>query len=277
LYCDSNIQMAERGAASGHSHASTLSPTELQRIRAREAQVYRGAAAIFTISEELRRSFIDDFGVDASRVRTVHAGPNFDVRSMVTNQTTRAKAAGAPPTVLFVGRQFERKGGDVLLSAFATVRERIPLARLLVVGPSHLTDVPPGVECLGFLDKDDERDRDRLLSAYACADVFCLPTRFEPFGIVFLEAMYFGLPCVGTNAWAVPEMITDGVTGFLVPIDDPRELADRLTRLLLDDRLARGMGSAGRERAASYFSWSAVVDRMMQSISVSAATAEVAF
>jgi glycosyltransferase involved in cell wall biosynthesis len=94
--------------------------------------------------------------------------------------------------------------------------------------------------------------------------VFCLPTRFEPFGIAFIEAMYFGLPCVGTDAWAVPEMIVDGKTGFTIPIDDLDALTDRLLRLLGDRALARRMGRAGRGRAERHFTWEGTVQRMMQ-------------
>jgi len=105
-----------------------------------------------------------------------------------------------------------------------------------------------------------------LADAYGSADVFCLPTRFEPFGIAFIEAMYFALPCVGTNAWAVPEMITDGETGFTVPIDDVDALTDRLHLLLGDRQLARRMGTAGCERARRHFTWGRVVQRMMETI-----------
>jgi glycosyltransferase involved in cell wall biosynthesis len=266
LYCDSNISMAEHGAATGYSEASPLTRRELAQIRAREARVYAGASTIFTISERLRSSFIDDFGLPASRVCAVHAGPNFDVREIATRRLTKVEQGTRPPTILFVGAQFTRKGGDTLLAAFRTVRERVPSARLVVIGPERLATEAAGVTCLGFLDKNRTDHRAALLAAYASADVFCLPTRFEPFGIVFLEAMYFGLPCVGTNAWAVPEMIIDGATGYTVPVDDATLLADRLVRLLNDPALARRLGDAGRRRAESHFTWTAVVERMMRAI-----------
>jgi glycosyltransferase involved in cell wall biosynthesis len=92
--------------------------------------------------------------------------------------------------------------------------------------------------------------------------VFCLPTRFEPFGIAFLEAMHWGLPCVGTDTGAVAEMIVDGDTGYAVPPDDVDALERSLCRLLRDRQLARRMGNAGRARVLSHFTWPAVVDRM---------------
>ena len=264
LCCDSNIRMAEHGAPWGYSDAVTLTRAELARVRERELSVYRNAAGIFTLSERLRRSFVEDLGLSPRRVHAMLAGPNLDVTRIPT--TFPRGASDHAPTILFVGRQFNRKGGDVLIEAFTRVRERIPDARLLIAGPASLVVREPGITVLGDLNKNEPAGWAAMVDAYGSADVFCLPTRFEPFGIAFIEAMYFGLPCIGTNAWAVPEMITDGETGFTVPIDDVDALADRLLRLLGDPALARRMGESGRLRARQHFTWERVVERMMHII-----------
>jgi glycosyltransferase involved in cell wall biosynthesis len=263
LCCDSNIRMAEHGAPWGYSDAVALTRGELDLVRKRELSVYRHAAGIFTLSERLRRSFIEDLGLPPGRVHAMFAGPNFDVARIPA--TLPRDHAEHRPTILFVGRQFHRKGGDLLLEAFRRVREQLPDAHLLVAGPpqpSFGSSLPPGVTALGNLDKNTPAGWSALADAYGSADVFCLPTRFEPFGIAFIEAMYFGLPCIGTNAWAVPEMILDGETGFTVPIDDVAALTDRLLRLLRDRALARRMGEAGRTRAREFFTWNRVVQRI---------------
>jgi glycosyltransferase involved in cell wall biosynthesis len=259
VFCDSNIRMAQEGIAHGVSDAAWLRPAELEAIREREARVYRDACLVFTISEYLRRSFVEDFGLGADRVCTVGAGPNLDVSRI---PALRAAPRDGAPTVLFVGRQFERKGGSVLLEAFRTVRARVPGARLVIVGPPTRPPLEPGVEWLGSLDKNRPEEWARLVAAYQDADVFCLPSLFEPFGIVLLEAMLFGLPCVGTADWAIPEMIADGVTGHTVPRGSTAALADRLGRLLADRASAHRMGLAGRRRAEERFSWSTVAARM---------------
>ena len=262
LYCDSNIRMAEHGAKSGFSDAVSLSARELEQVARRELEVYRRATGIFTLSERLRRSFIEDFGLAESRVHAVHAGPNFDV-TRIPRAPTRDDPDHAP-TILFVGRQFHRKGGDLLVQAFRRVRERLPHARLLIAGPPSSPTEAPGTRFLGDLNKNDPAGWAALVAAYRSADVFCLPTRFEPFGIAFIEAMCFGLPCVGTAAWAVPEMVVDGETGFTIPVDDVDALTDRLVRLLSEPVLARNMGRAGRLRAERHFTWPRVVERMTQ-------------
>lgn len=258
LYCDSNIQTSLEGAKFGVSDTAWLRSSEFEAIRRRETEVYRNASVILTISEFLRRSFIEHFGVPAERVVTVGAGPNLDL-SRVPGPRTAPRTG--PPTVLFVGKQFERKGGTHLLAAFRLVRERRPDARLVIIGPTSPPEAEPGVEWLGNLNKNDPEQWARLVSAYGDADVFCLPSLFEPFGIVILEAMFFGLPCVGTDAWAIPEMIANGETGYTVPRADAAALSHRLIELLADPGLAHRMGSAGRRRAEAQFSWPAVAAR----------------
>jgi glycosyltransferase involved in cell wall biosynthesis len=264
LCCDSNIGVAQQAHATGVSDAAALTPEDVERIASRERDVYRGAAAIFPLSERLRRSFIDDFGISGHRVTTIYAGPNLEL------DFVQAAAAGPrtenAPTVLFVGRQFYRKGADVLIDAFRQVRARLPNARLLIAGLPADAIAEPGIVSLGDLNKNSPEGAAALAAAYRSADVFALPTRFEPFGIAFVEAMHFGLPCIGPRAWAVPEIIADGETGFTVAVDDVNALTGALQHLLTNTTLARRMGEAGRERARSLFTWPKAVGRMLDAM-----------
>jgi glycosyltransferase involved in cell wall biosynthesis len=253
LYCDSNVAMSR---ADPFAWAASLSPAELEGAEQRERRVCEAAAAVFTFSEVARRSFIEDLHLPPEKVVTAGVGPNFDASEIRPH--ARPRHGGAAPTVLFVGREFSRKGGDVLLRAFRRVRARVPQARLLVAGPEVWTEEEPGVTFLGHLPKRDPESRRRLRQAYEEADVFCLPTRYEPFGIVFLEAMYYGLPVVATRVWAVTEIVEDGTTGFTVARDDEADLAERILVLLQDPALAQRMGEAGRARAESRYNWTAV-------------------
>ena len=262
IYCDGNIAMANDGADTGYSDAAYLTPVEIQEIRQREQEVYRRAGLIFTMSHRLRRSFIQDFEVPRERLATVHCGPNVEVEELPPPE---ARSPEDPPSVLFVGRDFHRKGGDLLLEAFAQVRRSVPEARLTIVGPGPVaagTTLPDWVEVTGFLDRNTPEGRRSMDAAYRKATIFCLPTRFEPFGTSFVEAMLYGLPCVGPDAWAVPEIIVPDQTGLLVPPEDPEALAQALVSLLLDRPRASRMGSAGRARVQAEFSWEAIIQRM---------------
>jgi glycosyltransferase involved in cell wall biosynthesis len=261
LFCDSNIELSRSGIA-GFSEASVLSAGEIAEIRAREARVYARSALLFTMSEMLRRSFMSAFGIRGERLVTVHCGPNLDPDAVPARPDPRT----GPPTVLFVGRDPVRKGADLLLSAFASVRARIPDARLLLVGPPRNGTDQPGVEYTGYLDRDTAAGRAAMEAAYARAGVFCLPTRFDPFGTSFVEAMVHGIPCVGPDAWAVPEIIEHERTGLLVPPGDPRAIADALVRLLQDHGLRARLGAAARARAIERFAWPVLIERMERAL-----------
>jgi glycosyltransferase involved in cell wall biosynthesis len=136
----------------------------------------------------------------------------------------------------------------------------------VIAGPPADLSTEPGVVSLGNLDKQCPEDWQRLLAAYESADVFALPTRFEPFGIAFVEAMHFGLPCIGPDAWAVPEIIADGETGFTVPPDNVEALTERLLDLLRNPALARRLGEAAQQRARGLFTWQHAAARLTGTI-----------
>jgi alpha-maltose-1-phosphate synthase len=267
LYCDSHIELSRTGARAGYSEAAELTTAEIDEIRRREADVYARADRIFTMSDMLRESFIMDFGLSPQRLVTVHCAPNveFPEETLDTGHAAGriARTEARTPTVLFVGRDFSRKGGDLLLSAFERVRSRVPDGRILIVGSEPPGTWPEWVHFTGYLDRDTPEGYAAMDRAYRDSTVFCLPTRFEPFGTSFVEAMGYALPCVGPRAWAIPEIIVDGETGFIVPPEDPAALADALLRLLLDRELAERMGREGRSRAVQHFTWPRIIDRML--------------
>lgn len=264
LYCDSNIELSRSGSATGCSEASLLTDTELTAVRQREAGVYASAGVIFTMSDMLRQSFIRDFHLHPDRLVTVHCAPNVPFPDLLSETVD-----DAPPTVLFVGRDFGRKGGALLLEAFSQVRRRVPSARVRFVGcaDSAPEGSPPWAEFFGFQSRDTAEGRKAMHGLYRSASVFCLPTKFEPFGTSFVEAMGYGLPCVGPDAWAVPEIIADGETGYLVPPDDVPALANALGRLLENHEMVARMGRAGRARALELFTWPRIAMRMSEVLS----------
>jgi alpha-maltose-1-phosphate synthase len=259
LFCDGNIEVSWQARHIGNNDAAVLDRSEVDAIRQREEKVYHRAAKIMTFSERLRESFIEDFGISRADVTTVYAGPNFETDKV---DQRPPRGPNAVPTILFVGRQFARKGGDLLLRAFRLVRESIPNARLVIVGPSTPIEAE-GVDFRGLINKQDPEGERLLLTLYHDADVFCMPSRYEGFAISFLEAMLFGLPCVSTRPpWSPPEMILDGETGYLVESEDAEALASRLVQLLSDRDEAQRMGEKGRERVLANFTWPAVGKRI---------------
>jgi glycosyltransferase involved in cell wall biosynthesis len=217
-----------------------------------EQTTCRAARYVFAMSDFVRDALVDDYGCDPERVIRVGVGTNSMVRSLQGKRYDTQVA-------LFVGIHFERKGGDVLLRAWEMVRKRLPEAELWVVGPKHRPPAAqqPGVRWHGFIS-----DRQQLADMYRRATVFVLPSLFEPYGLVFLEAMGHGLPCIGTERGGIREAIDDGIDGLLVPAGEPEPLADALTSLLGDPEQATAMGSRGHMKVLKEHTWDRVVDRM---------------
>jgi len=201
---------------------------------ARERETYQRAMAIATFSALVRQSLIDDYGVDDSVVQVVGAGAN-----IVPKAEPRHDDDGR--TLVFVGKDgWRRKGGPVLLRAFAILRRSRPDLRLLIAGPTEAIEVAPGVTNLGLVPLEAV---ERLLCE---ATLFVLPTLREPFGIAFLDAMLCKVPCVGTQVGAVPEILGDA--GICVAPADAEALAAAISALLDDPARRAAMGEAGRRR-----------------------------
>ncbi|HET7824246.1 MAG TPA: glycosyltransferase family 4 protein [Anaeromyxobacter sp.] len=218
--------------------------------RAREQAVYRGAARIFTMSDFVKGSLVADYGVEPGRVHVVGAGPNVQPRP-------GDLAAPREKAILFVGRRFVPKGGPTLLDAFALVRRDHPDARLWIVSSSAPARLPEGATFHGVLGPAG------LRQLYARASVFALPTLREAFGIALVEAMTFGLPVVASRVEAIPEIVSHGETGLLVPPSEPVALARALGELLGDPVRARLLGAAGHARATTRFGWDLAASRMI--------------
>lgn len=218
-----------------------------------ETELYRNASMVMTGSENTRRSVINDYGASPDRVLVVGEG----VRHVPDVGDKRYDAR----RVLFVGIDFDRKGGAYLLEAFRTVKKRVPDAELHIVGPAARA-AQPGVVWHGHIS-----DPRKLADLYATATVLTLPSLCDPFGLALIEGMAHRLPVVGTLVDAMPEIVEQGITGFLVPAAEAGALAERLVHLLQSPSLCEQMGRCGQQTVRDRFMWSQVVDRVVEGLS----------
>lgn len=177
-----------------------------------------------------------------------------------------------PPTVLFVGRMDEHyKGQEALLKAMLIVKSARPDCRLAFIGGGQTLPMwSKRVESMGLSDRVELRGRvsaERLDQSYAEATIFAMPSMNEGFGLVYLEAMAHGLPCIAGNADAAQEIVVDGQTGVCVPPGDPVAVAAAILRLVNDPDLSRRLGEAGRERYCSIFTEGALDRRLADYLS----------
>jgi glycosyltransferase involved in cell wall biosynthesis len=241
------VQAFETGGAYQIAQASPRVRTEAIDW---QREIFDGCERIFVLSDWTARSVTGDYQQPREKVITVGAGAN-----LPEELPPRAPDALAP-AILFVGLDWEQKGGPLLYAAFRRVRARIPRARLVVVGcsPQELRG-EPGVEVLGRLARSVPEEEARLLHAYATASCFCIAPRVDAFPNVLLEAGAFGIPVVSTDEGSRAEAVVDRVTGRLVRPNDPDALADALAELLADPALAARYGEAGSKRVRERFTW----------------------
>lgn len=242
-------------------------------IRGLMAPNLRAADLVIGVSEHIAEQ-VAELGVDPSRVRVIRSGVDTArFRPVDCDQRTAArKRLGLPmdtPIVLFVGNLEPRKQVDVLLRAMLQVRDTVANTELLVVGSGesagaqdqtarlvHLRDELGLTETVRFAGRLGE---DRLLDAYAAADVFALPSSSEAQGIVALEAMACGLPVVASAVGGLLGTIEDQQTGLLVASGDVEGLAVGLKALLSDPARRLRMGEAARRAVETRFTWSHAV------------------
>jgi alpha-maltose-1-phosphate synthase len=247
-----------------------------------EREAFENADAVIAVSKAMRRDILRSYpSIDPERTHVVYNGIDIEDWKPVVDEDAVRELGIDPsrPTVVFVGRITRQKG----LPYFLRAAEQLPadVQVVLCAGapdtPQILEEVQELVRGLqqtrdGVIWIDRMLARDELCTILTAATTFVCPSIYEPLGIVNLEAMACGAAVVGTATGGIPEVVVDGVTGRLVPIEqvqdgtgtpvDPDRYVADLARVLIevvsDPETARAYGTAGRRRAAEAFSWEAI-------------------
>lgn len=253
-----------------------------------EKTAYENADGIIAVSGGMREDILRSYPkVDPARVHVVHNG--IDVTAWKPNPSTdvheRYGIDPHAPTVIFVGRITRQKGLPFLLRALATLDHGVQV--ILCAGAPDTPEIAAEVEQLVATLKSEREGvflisemlpRHELTQLLSHATTFVCPSVYEPLGIVNLEAMACGIPVVGTATGGIPEVIVDGETGILVPIDQVNDgtgapvnpnkfvgdLSDALNEILSNPERARTWGAAAQKRARDHFSWESIADRTVE-------------
>lgn len=199
---------------------------------------FDAAAQVVTWSEWARKSVIEDYKIDEKKVTTIYPGVNI---AKFRPPNNLKKDHQKPFKILFMGADFERKGGPDLLEVF--------LEKFSETAELHLVTKAP-IKCQHpkvHIHNDVKAYTSKWLELYRQSDIFVMPTNADAFGYVFIEAMAMGLPVVATKINAIPEIVNHGATGFLVQPGDRNELACSIQTLLENPTLCREMGAKGRK------------------------------
>ena len=241
------------------------------------------ADAIIAVSAETKRDIEKLFDVDPKRVHVIHNGIDLEEYRKVDTIDALVRDGIDPekPYLLFVGRVTRQKGIVHLVRAIQFMDPDFPI--VLCAGAPDTPEIAEEMnEALAAAQKkrsnifwiEEMLDRPAVIELYSHAAVFCCPSIYEPFGIINLEAMACETAVVASAVGGIKEVVVDGKTGFLVPVDfagdtfklaNPekfsRDLAARINQLMKNGKLREKFGKAGRKRAEEHFSWTKIAQK----------------
>lgn len=235
------------------SSFQNIKPEYIERRRILQNDYYMNRCkGIFTMGNWLRLDLINRTGIDPSKVFAVGGGLNLDP-SLISDKPKERRR------ILFVGRDFQRKGGPLTISAFRLLKQKMPEAELYVAGPAS---DPIGGEGLPGYHFMGDCNHEQLSQLFNLCDIFCMPSIFEAYGLVFIEALCYGLPCIGRDRYEMPFFIEDGRTGLLMKGDTPDELCSYMNTLLNEGSFYDNV-KLNRPKYLSEYSWDSVADRIL--------------
>ena len=242
---------------------ATGGPSPARRLKRFVASLQQRCAAALLVTTPAAESRIVE--LDRDRAKVVRLPHGIDPALYVRAADAPAAAAGAAPSILFLGGVEYRKGVFTLLEAFRRVHAAVPGCRLVVAGTGWewsrlaalVAELPEGraVELLGRVGREDVA---RLMHA---ATVFCLPSFGEPFGMALLEAMACGKPVVATDAGGAGHLVDDA-GGRKVASGEPGPLADALIEIVRSPALQASMGAHNRAAVERVYDWETVIGRL---------------
>jgi glycosyltransferase involved in cell wall biosynthesis len=217
----------------------------------------RASDRVVSVSDWSSRRIQKELGMDGGRFTFVHNGVNFERMAQCADDAATARPSHkCGPVVLSVTRFIPMKGIETSVLAFAKIKEEIPEARYFIVGPHsnprYVARIRNLIATKGIRDvylPGKTSSLDELAAYYRDADLLLHTSRSESFGLIFLEAGYFGVPVVATAVGGVPEVVMDGENGLLVPDGDADTAAEAMRKILTSPALARRLGDNNRKRA----------------------------
>ena len=215
-----------------------------------EKEYFNTCSGIFTMGEWYKKFLIEKCQIEPSKVHHVGGGVNIRKDYIDYSQKQGNK-------ILFIGRNFKRKGGDLVYKAFTILKKSFPECELHVAGPIKN---PINTPINGYYFHGD-CTKEMISALFNKCDIFCMPSYFEAYGLVFIEALTYGLPCIGRNAYEMPYFIKDNVTGYLIENDDEILLAKKMNDLLKNQEIMQNVRN-NKEHYIHEYSWDTVAEKI---------------
>jgi glycosyltransferase involved in cell wall biosynthesis len=240
----------------------------------KERALWRTADRLAAVSSSVQTDLKSRYGISGDKIRLVFNGVDPEVFRPISNPEIPERAAvEGKKVVLYVGHFGLRKGIPFLIKAMSEVTKEVPDSMLVCIGgvPSWLPRMDYWSYLNGLIEQNglsgkvlllDRVPNERLPNYYSMSRVLVLPSYYEAFPKVLIEAMACERPAISSRMGGTKDSIEEGVNGYLVNFADPPDLARAIIRVLQDDGLAKALGRAGREKVLREFTWSAVARRV---------------
>jgi glycosyltransferase involved in cell wall biosynthesis len=245
---------------SGYDYLHSYSSRQIEIARQLDRQSARKSALALYSSEWAANAAISEYGLAPERTWVAPFGAN------ISPEPNRARALQIPSfdtcRLLFIGKEWARKGGDLVIAAAMKARDKGVPVQLTIIGCKP-PEVPNGswIKVIKYLDKNSAVDVQQLHNLYYNSHFFFLPSRADCSPIVLCEANAFGVPVISARVGGIPSIILDGQNGFTLPADSSaEEFADVIVQAWTDPELYASLRHASRARYESALNWKAWAD-----------------
>lgn len=254
MYLDYVLALAERHWP---AWATFLNQRSREAWYACERKAFQQAQHIFVMSHVVKRSLVQDYGIEPDKITVVGVTGDFD-------QPYAGQKTFGTQKILFNGSDFERKGGDVVVAAFERVKASLPEAELVVIGKNINSSIP-GIRSLGAITSKAELEK-----LFLASDLVVAPARCEPFGIFNIEAMNYGVPCILApgDGNGMPDFLDHEVDGILLKQLDTEELAQQMIRLLTNPAQLQALSDAARQKVKTQLTSTSVMNQIVQKLNI---------
>lgn len=246
-----HLKLLKKQFSGGNPNALPLS--ELERKIILQERLYEKAKTVFYMGNWVTEDMKNKYPNMAEKFVHVGGGlnENFDSKLVFGEERN-------PKQIVFCGIDFERKGGDLVLDAFQILIKTIPDAKLVIIGSDSKKELN-GVKWYGKI------ERNKISDIFARSGIFCMPSRFEAYGLVFIEALCSGLPIIARNDYEMRYFVNNGENGYLISSDDPNELAHIMSMAIKNLDMQRNVRDKRLEYKSMY-SWDGVAKKIADEI-----------
>ncbi len=251
MYLDYTMALA---AKNWSPWAPFNNPQELELWLACEHQAYERCHHIFPMSNVVKTSLIEDYGIAPEKITVVGASGNF------TEAYQGEKTFGSKQ-ILFNGSDFERKGGDLVLAAFKKVKQALPDAKLVIIG-KKIAIAEDGIENPGHIASPSQ-----LRDLFLKTDLVVAPAYCDPFPVFLMDAMNYGVPCSVSAKDGMPEIVEHKVNGIVIPDLKAEIIADNIIHLLSNISVLKSMSERAREQMKIKLNWDNIAKNILQILS----------